>query len=535
MIPVPHLLRRGLAAVVAACALAAEHIHAARVGDLSAAVLGALLVGGFAPFSWYPLAILSPMGLLWLTTGLGWRRAAWRGFLFGAAEFGLGVYWIYISVHEVGGAPALVAMFMLMGLTAIMAAYSAAVFALLAWLAPQDGWRRSVWLFPALWTLLEWLRSWFLSGFPWLSLGYSQIDGPLRGYAPVLGVFGVSLCVALTAGLLLTALVTRTGAARRCAVLAILALLWGLGGLLADRHWTRPAGAPFRVSLVQGDIPQDEKWDPNVSTPTLDLYRKLAVDHWDSRLIIWPEAAIPEYQDEVQLDFLDPLEADARQHGTDLLIGVPTHDWSTDAYYNSVISLGAKDGVYHKRHLVVFGEFFPVPDWVRNWLRLMDLPYSDFTRGAVEQPLLQAAGYPVGVSICFEDAFGEEILRALPSAAFLVNVSNDGWFGDSIALPQHLEIARMRALETGRYLLRTTNTGVTAMVDDAGRVRETAPLAKTYVLSGLVQPLVGATPFSIWGNSGAVAIGLLMVGAAAFHPRKHRSNPHARPLKEWRA
>jgi len=288
-------------------------------------------------------------------------------------------------------------------------------------------------------------------------------------------------------------------------------------------HWTRPAGTAFRVSLVQGNIPQDEKWDPEASIPTLDLYRRLTEQHWDSRLIVWPEAAIPEYQDEVQQDYLDPLQAEARRYGTDMLIGVPTHDWVTDYYYNSVIALGAHAGVYNKRHLVIFGEFFPVPNWVRNWLRLMDLPYSDFTRGAADQELLQVAGYPVGVSICFEDAFGDEIARALPKAAFLVNVSNDGWFGDSIALPQHLEIARMRALEAGRYLLRTTNTGITAIVDDSGRVQATAPLAKTYVLSGPVRPMTGATPLGMWGNAGVVVLSLLLAAGAMLNPWRRRS------------
>jgi apolipoprotein N-acyltransferase len=530
MIPIPSVLRRALTAVAAACAVATQ-LSAGRAGDLAAALLGALLVAAFAPFSWYPLAVITPMGLLWLTAGLGWRRAAWRGFLFGAAEFGLGTYWIYISVHEVGGAPAPVAMLMLAALTAIMASYSAAVCALLAKLAPQSGWRRMVWLFPALWTLLEWLRSWFLSGFPWLSLGYSQIDGPLRGYAPLLGVFGVSLCVAFSAGLLLTALRPSPHKGLRLVALASLLMLWMLGAWLSDMHWTRPVGAPFQASLVQGNIPQDEKWDPEASTPTLELYRRLTEQHWDSRLIVWPEAAIPEYQDEVQEDYLDPLETEARRHGTDMLVGVPTHDWVTDYYYNSVISLGAHDGVYNKRHLVIFGEFFPVPGWVRNWLRLMDLPYSDFTRGAAEQSPLRVAGYPAGISICFEDAFGDEIFRALPQAAFLVNVSNDGWFGESIALPQHLEIARMRALEAGRYMLRTTNTGITAIVDDSGKVREIAPLAKTYVLSGSVQPLAGGTPLGVWGNAAVVMLSLLLAVAAALYPWRRRAAAHADPAE----
>ena len=281
------------------------------------------------------------------------------------------------------------------------------------------------------------------------------------------------------------------------------------------------AGAPFRVSLVQGNIAQDEKWAPEYFEPTLDMYRRLTDAHWDSRLIVWPEAAVPAYEDEVKLDYLNPLEDDARKHGTDILLGIPTYDPAGDAYYNSVISLGSSDGEYHKRHLVPFGENFEfLPAWVRSLLRSMDLPYSSFSPGAADQPLLQAAGYPVGVSICYEDAFGNEIMRALPEAAFLVNVSNDGWFGRSIALPQHLEIARMSALEAGRYLLRTTNTGITAIVDDGGRVLSTAPVGKEDVLSGTIQPLAGSTPASLWGNLPAICLSLLLLLAGLWWKRR---------------
>jgi len=487
-------------------------LRAGGQGDIAALCLGGLLVLAFAPFDCYPLAMLAPAGLLWLIAASGWRRAAWRGFLFGAAEFLCGVYWIYISLHGMGGVDAPVAVLMLLMLVAVMASYSAAACAIAVVWAPAGGWRRHVLLFPAAWTLMEWLRGWFLTGFPWLNLGYSQVDGPLRGFAPVWGVFGVSFCAALSAGLLLTAVDAYASRRHRSSALGGLAGLWVAGALLALVHWTHAAGAAFQVSLVQGNIAQDEKWAPEYFEPTLDMYRKLTGEHWDSRLVIWPEAAVPAYEDEVKLTYLDPLETDARKHGTDILMGIPTYDPVGDSYYNSVISLGASDGEYHKRHLVPFGENFEfLPAWVRSMLRSMDLPYSSFTPGAAEQPLLKAAGYPVGVSICYEDAFGNEIMRALPQAAFLVNVSNDGWFGNSIALPQHLEIARMSALEAGRYLLRATNTGITAIVDDGGRVLARAPAGRQSVLTGSIEPLAGGTPASWWGNVPAVCISLLLL------------------------
>ncbi|HEY1991782.1 MAG TPA: apolipoprotein N-acyltransferase, partial [Gammaproteobacteria bacterium] len=266
---------------------------------------------------------------------------------------------------------------------------------------------------------------------------------------------------------------------------------------------------------------QDQKWAPEAFIPTLDLYRKLTDQNWSSQVIVWPEAAVPAYQDEVQSSYLDPLEADARKHGSDIVLGIPTYDPVSDDYFNSVITLGRHDGTYDKRHLVPFGENFEfLPGWVKTLLRDMDLPYSSFTRGADRQELLRVAGHEVGTSICYEDAYGADILRDLPRAAFLVNVSNDGWFGDSIALPQHLEIARMRALEAGRWLLRTTNTGITAIVDDRGRVRGQAPTDKVFVLQGEIQPLAGATPVTRWGNAPIVCLSLLLLLAGVWQRRR---------------
>jgi len=501
---------RRLSAVVAAS-------RAGVRGDLLAVCAGALLVLAFAPFDCYPLAVISPALLLWLIGRLGWKRAAWRGFLFGFAEFALGVHWIYISLHGMGGVDAPIAVIMLILLVAVMGCYSAAACALAAGFA-DDGWRRRLLLFPAAWALAEWVRSWFLTGFPWLNLGVSQVDSPLRGYAPLLGGFGVSFCVILSAGLLLGLLAVP--GRRRALALAGFVVLWVGGALLATLRWTHPAGPEFRVSLVQGNIAQDEKWEPQYFGPTLEMYRDLTAENWKSRLVVWPEAAVPAYEDEVKEDFLDPLEAEARKHGTDILMGIPTYEPAGDAYYNSVISLGSSDGVYDKRHLVPFGENFEfLPDWVRSLLRSMDLPYSSFSPGAARQPLLKAAGYPVGVSICYEDAYGDEIMQDLPEAAYLVNVSNDGWFGRSIALPQHLEISRMVALEAGRYLLRTTNTGITAIVDDAGRIIGRAPAGERSVLSGDIVPLEGATPVSRWGNWPVVLLSLLLMAVCAWRKR----------------
>ncbi|HEY3645689.1 MAG TPA: apolipoprotein N-acyltransferase [Gammaproteobacteria bacterium] len=486
-------------------------------GDLLAAAFGVVAVFAFAPFGLYPLAVLSLAGLLWCIGPLSWKRAFRRGFVFGMAEFLAGVYWIYISLHSMGGVAGPIATLMLLMLVAIMALYSAAACALAAAWSPA-GWKRALLLFPAAWVFLEWTRGWFLSGFPWLSLGYSQVDSVLAGFAPYIGGFGASLVVVLSAGLLLMLLEAKS--LRRAAIMAAaLVALWCAGWGLGQLRWTHPAGPKLSVSLMQGDVPQDQKWEPEAFTPTLDLYRKLTDDNWSSKLIVWPEAAVPAYQDEVQIDYLDPLEADAREHGSDILLGVPTYD--SHDYYNSVISLGSSDGTYDKRKLVPFGENFEfLPQWTKDLLRDADLPYSSFTPGAREQRLLEAAGYAVGTSICYEDAYSSEIMLALPQAAFLVNVSNDGWFGDSIALPQHLEIARMRAIETGRWLLRATNTGLTAIVDDRGRIVAAAPADQVYVLKGEIQPLAGATPVTRWGDVPVALLSFVTVLGFAWRSRR---------------
>jgi apolipoprotein N-acyltransferase len=491
-------------------------------GDGLAFFCGALMVLAFAPFKLYPLTILTLAALFWQLNGASVRRAWWRGFLFCIAEFSFGVNWLYISIHSIADAPIWLTLLIIGALVTVMAVYSGIACALGVWLVPRADWRRWVVVLPAVWTLLEWLRGWLLTGFPWLSLGYSQIDSQLKGYAPVMGVYGVTLAVALSAGLLLNMLATGATLRTRFVSLAILVSVWTAGGILAAVSWTHPVGKPVKVSLLQGNMPSSIKWDPQNFQPTLDLYREMTEKHWDSRLIVWPESAVPDYADQVWIGYLEPLDREARAHGTELLIGAPTEDPATGDAFNSVVALGGHDGVYRKRHLVPLSEYFPLPLWARHWLESMNLPYSSFTPGPADQTLLQVAGYRVGVSICYEDAYGSEIMRALPQAAFLVNVSDDGWFGDSNALPQHFEIARMRALESGRYLLRDTNTGITGIINNRGGVVAILPRNSRGVLQGLVLPYAGGTPYQYIGNLLVVTGCMLLLIAAGWVRRQQK-------------
>ena len=482
-----------------------------------AAFVGALLPLGFAPFSLYWLVpvLLAVLFATWMRCPA--RVAARRGFGFGFGAFLTGTYWLYISIHVFGQAPRWLAVFLMLGMVLAMALYLAGC----GWLAARC---RSRWLaldalllWPACWVFVEWLRGWLFTGFPWLSLGYAQINGPLAAWAPVTGVYGLSAAVTFVAGALLC-LWRGSLPARLAALAGLLAL--ALGTVWIDgSHWTRPNGPELRVALVQGGISQDLKWLPEQRVPTMELYRRLSLDQPDADIVVWPEVAIPAMAHQVET-YLDGLRQHAAERGQWLLLGILSYDFDRDQYYNALLQLGPQTGVYYKRHLVPFGEFFPVPDFVRSWMRLMSLPYRDAARGARYQPLLKAAGVGLAPSICYEDAYGTELLDFLPAAGLLVNVSNDAWFGDSLAPHQHLQIARMRALETGRDMLRATNTGITALIGADGRIRKQSPQFRTDVLTGRVQPRSGATPFVRFGNWPVIIVATVLLGLGIWLGRR---------------
>ncbi|QJD30159.1 apolipoprotein N-acyltransferase [Methylococcus geothermalis] len=486
---------------------------------LLALVGGALLPLAFAPFGYALVALLSLALLFRVWLNASPPRAAMYGYLFGLGQFGVGVSWVFISMHEFGGSD----VFSAAGLTALFVAYLALFPALAGWLGVTVGGGsvlvRALLVFPAAWVVTEWLRGWLFSGFPWLQIGYSQTDTGLRSIAPVFGVFGVGWLLAVLAGLVLSAwLLDRRG--RRLALLGAAVVLVG-STQFAKVQWTQPAGDPIRVTLLQGNVPQDQKWRPEAKSATVQMYVDMTRQHWDSRLIVWPETAVPAFYQQVAESFMAPLEAEARQHGVDILVGVPYYEAQGDRYYNAVVTLGAKPGRYFKRHLVPFGEFLPLRPVLGFVLDILQIPLADFTAGAPRQTLLQAAGYPLIASICYEDIFGQESLAGLPEGAYLVNVTNDAWFGDSFAPYQHWQKARMRALETGRYMLRATNTGVTGIIDASGKPVAVAPMFRREALTGMLQPMAGATPYALWGDWPAVGLCAGIIGACFFRRRRN--------------
>lgn len=490
----------------------------ARWGGLTSFLLGGALSLAFAPFDLYPLAVLCPAALFLLWDGATPRRAAWLGFWFGAGTFLAGTYWLYTSIHVFGAAPVWIAFFLMLSLVAIMGLYHALVGYVAARWLPRSG--VVLWLLalPALWILVEWLRGWVLSGFPWLALGYSQIDSWLAGYAPLGGVYFLSLLVAVSAGAIF--LLVRGRQLERAIAAAVLVAIWGAGAWLDGREWTRPADGELTVSLVQGAISQDQKWQAANYDYTLKLYRDLTQEAFGSDLIVWPEAALPGLAHELE-DFLKPIYRTARSHGSDLVIGMLRYDFERKQYRNGLLAMSDELEWYYKRRLVPFGEFFPVPKFVRGWMRLMSLPYVDFAAGDRDQPALNAAGVKLGATICYEDAYGAEQRAVLRDATVLINVTNDAWFGDSTAPHQHLQIARMRALEAGRFLLRAANNGITVVIGPHGEILDRIEQFKPGVLTSKVAPRTGLTVYARAGNVPVVVLCVsLLIGAILWRRRK---------------
>ncbi len=493
---------------------------------------GLLAVPGFAPFSFFPLPVfaLAMLFASWLRAESP-RAAAKSGWAFGFGLFGAGIGWIYVALHDYGDMPFLLAL----SATALFAAFIALFPALAGYVQARlqvASWVRLVLVMPALWVLLEWLRGLLFTGFPWLAFGYSQAaHSPLAGYAPLLGVYGVSLAVAVSAGLLAClwlredrgeaeghlpvsplrgqARLNRQGKA----ALAVLVVLWIGGVALRNVEWTQPQGEPLKASLLQGNIAQELKFRKEKLVGTLETYRRLALQS-DARLIVLPETALPLLRHEVPENYAAILREHVRSNGGDMLIGAFEHDHGQ--YYNSVFTLGtAESQSYRKNHLVPFGEFIPlrpVLGWFIN--EVLSIPMSDLARGGLPQAPLNVAGQKIAVNICYEDVFGEEIIRALPEATLLVNVSNDAWYGNSHAAMQHNQIAQMRALETGRMMLRATNTGVTSVIGSDGRVQAMLPQHEEGVLSAQVQGYAGSTPYVRWGNAPVLGLLGLMLASA---------------------
>jgi apolipoprotein N-acyltransferase len=475
-----------------------------------AATVGVVGVGCFAPFGLFWLAPLVWLGFfVLLRKASNPRQGLFTGLAFGLGFFCTGVSWVFVSLSVFGGMPwwlAGPAAFLFCAVMALFPMFAGYLFK--RW-QPDALWRQAL-LFAALIAALDWLKGWIFTGFPWLTVGYSQTaPSPLAGFAPVLGVHGLSLLVALSGALL----------ARWRIGLPVLAALV-LGGFgLQQVAWTTPVGEPISVALIQGNVPQEMKFRPEAFFRTLDLYRELVSEN-PAQLTVLPETAIPVFIDQIPSEYLDELKTLAKRQNGDIIFGTLTG--VGDNYFNSAVSVGSSPlQVYSKNHLVPFGEFIPAGfAW---FMAYANIPMSSFTRGPEVQPPLAVAGQHVAANICYEDVFGEEIIRALPQAGILANLSNTAWFGHSLAQPQHLQISRMRAAETGRPMLRATNTGMTAIIDAHGELSAALPAFETGVLKGEVRAYEGMTPYGLVGNWLALALIAALAGLG-LTGRRRRAN-----------
>jgi apolipoprotein N-acyltransferase len=496
-------------------------VESSRLKYLIVFIAGALLPLAFSPVDFYLLAVLSPAVLFYFFLSASPRIAAWLGWWFGMGLFGVGVSWGFVAIYVFGLSSIFVAVLLTFLGISIMAAYIALQgYLSVSFIQKFNLKNKTVILLvvlPLFWALLEWFRGWFLTGFPWLSLGYSQTASPLSGYAPVFGVYGLSWLAALSSSLVLMLALNKNE--KYIPVLMSLVAIWLGGYFLAQINWTEKAGKEIKVSLVQGNVEQLNKWDPDQFNKHKQTYLSLTEKNWDSDLVIWPENSLTIFHHQLNESVLTPLTHQANKNNTDIILGLPVLDQQKDQYFSSLMAISGNtpQQFYHKNHLVPFGEYLPFDSMLRGVVAFFDLPMSDFTPGNYTQNLFTVAGQKVAPTICYEDAFGEDLIRFLPEATLIMNASNNAWYGDSFAPHQHLQISQMRALETGRDMMRVTTNGVSALINHNGKIMSRSPQFKSYVVSGNVQPRKGATPYVRWGNTTILWLIFLGLGGSVIY------------------
>ncbi|WP_373387250.1 apolipoprotein N-acyltransferase [Pseudomonas alcaligenes] len=492
-------------------------------GNLLAIAGGACTTLALAPFDIWPLALLA-ITLFYLgLRGLNPRQALLRGWLYGIGLFLAGTSWVYVSIHDYGAASPALAAFLTFGFCAGVALFFALGAWLWArWLRRNDAPIGDALAFAALWLAQEAFRGWFLTGFPWLYAGYSQLHGPLAGLAPVGGMWLISLVLALSAALLVNLPRLLGDKPRLAAALLLLLAPWVAGLALNGHAWTERKGEPLKVAALQGNIEQNLKWDPEQLDAQLALYRDMTLSSRPADLIVWPETAVPVLKEYAE-GYLRVMGRVAAERDAALITGVPlrqANEHGEKRYYNAITVTGWGEGTYLKQKLVPFGEYVPLQEVLRGLIAFFDLPMSDFARGPADQAPLQAKGLKIAPFICYEVVYPEFAAGLAARSDLLLTVSNDTWFGTSIGPLQHLQMAQMRALEAGRWMIRATNNGVTALIDPQGRISVQIPQFQQAVLYGEVQPMQGLTPYLLWRAWPLVVLCSLLLGWAFVARRR---------------
>jgi len=483
--------------------------------SLSALISGALITLSLAPFSFWPLAIIAPAILFTVLQQQSIKHSFWLGWFFGLGLFGTGASWVYVSIHEFGYTSIYLAAFLTFLFCGGLAFCCAITWALYAWLlkknavifisrpaitaAMQSVNSQQLILFAAVWVCGEWMRSWLLTGFPWLFIGYSQTESVLAGWAPIVGVYGISFIICISGAVISHLLFSRQDLHALRSLLTAVALCWFIAIPLKYVQWTLPAGEPQQVSMVQANISQHDKWRREYRQPTLALYKGLSEPYWKSSdLVIWPEAAIPIYYQHAN-DFLDQMDLLASQYQSALLTGIPSRDTYSNNSHNSIVAAGNASGVYHKQNLVPFGEYIPFGDLLGNVLAFFKLPLSTMQAGNTQQAPLKIQQFESKPLICYEIVYPGLAAKAAAVSDVLITVSNDSWFGGSIGPLQHLQMAQMRALENGRYVLRSTGSGVSAIINAKGLITNRSEQFEQTVLNGEFRLMKQNTPWTLYG------------------------------------
>jgi len=471
-------------------------------------IAGASLVLAFAPFGYWYLIL---PGLVWLVLPLqtlSLKQTLSRGLWFNFGFYGAGLSWIHISINRFGGASLGLSLFLTGLLVFALSLFSTSALLILnrffSNLKSRDYYLIAL---PFSWLLMEWVSTWLFTGFPWLNLGYSQIDGPLSGFAPILGSASLSVLVILISGLL--ALVLRNAAQYIKGMLLGLVALVLICVLLLQHQWVKTTDKTLTVSLIQPNISQDKKWKLEQRIKTLDYFRD-TTETLDSELVIWPEGAIPALERSVS-HYLRGIDIDSRRKSQTVITGIAVLE--TDHYYNAAIALGEGNGRYYKQHLLPFGEFIPLESLLRGLIAAFDLPMSSFSSGDAEQKALQVGDWHIAMALCYEIIFQDIVADQLKDADVLITLSNDAWFGDSLGAYQHLSIARMRALENGVPVIRATNDGISAYINQRGVITSKMVKFERGVLSETIAAVEGYTPFRMIGPSVAMLILFLILGA----------------------
>ena len=502
-------------------------------GHLATLLAGSLFPMGFSPFDIWPVLIVSTAAGFALTRSEAVKTTTVRGLLFGLGLFGTGTSWVYVSIHNFGAASVPLAVLLTALFVIILASLLVMpIFYLYAKLRDrfkiQAPWQQAL-LFAGLWTLFEWVRSWLLTGFPWLLQGYSLLDTPIQSWAPVVGVFGLSLLMVTTAALITAALVTERAKRNPPLItLSIVLLFWVASVPLGKIQWTRPTGE-INFSAVQGNIPQLLKWNPGYVQETLNTYYGLSEDEWSQELIIWPENAIPLFYSQAS-SVLNQLDRKAAENNSALILGLPIDERSkepesliNEKYYNGIVAMGLGEGRYYKQKLVPFGEYVPLESALRGLISFFDLPMSAFSPGHSSQEKLRIPNAVITAYICYEVVYPDFAARQARDSGLLITISNDTWFGKSIGPEQHFQMARMRSLETGRYMIRATNDGISALINDKGQVVESIERFKPGVLKGTAEVMKGNTPFMLFGSWPVLFLSLFMMIVAGFSARRSDS------------